>query len=714
VKDWLLNLSIAKKLMASFMFIGLGSFSVIAILALTSFMNNHEQQALQQLSILRDSKIQQIQQIQSPSAAQLQQIMALPQSVNPATELQLLSAKQLSEHQIPWQQESGTTVDDVFWSAHSPLRIAGQNYVLVASLATDVAMAPIKQIQLFTSILAVLGIIFNLFFAWYVATSFSRPIVALSTTFKRITEEGNFSLRSPNMRRTDEIGAMGQAINQHLASLQSSIDEANNVVDHIAHGHFDQRIKAQYHGDLDKLKQGINASATSVASTMQALHDVMQAIAQGNFSYRLQGVEMEGDFHSTLNQTMNTMHAAIGEISQVMEAAALGDFSQRVNMPLDGDMARLKNSINSSIQAINDALTETADIAQSMAFGNLTKRIEGSFDGRLEDLKTALNSSVENMENTVGAVLLASNSVAENSAEISRGTEQLSTRTQAQTNSLEKTANSMTSIANTITATAQQAEEAQELVTATHNSADEGTELMQEAIRAMQAIDASSQKIASIVNFIDGIAFQTNLLALNASIEAARAGEHGHGFAVVAGEVRVLAQDSAESAKDIKELVEDSVIKVSQGQQVINQVSDSFNSINASVVQVHDLVGQIDDATGEQKAMVDQINHAVKALEGLNQQNVALVEESSASSYSLSEQTQNLKQQISFFKVAHKQTLDTPFAARIETSKAAQAPIAPVAVTAAEETKGKQVTAPAASFANLVETGEGEEEWDDF
>ena len=709
MKDWLLNLSIAKKLMAAFMFIGLGSFSVIAVLAHTSFINNHQQQVLQQLSILRDSNIQQLQQVPTAAVTELQELLFLPQSMHPATQLQLLRSDQLVDDQNQWLLATGTSINDEFWNAHSPITIAGQSYILVASLATNIATAPIKQIQLFIAALVVLGIMFNLLFAWYVATSFSRPIILLSKTFKRITAEGNFSLRSPVMRRTDEIGEMGQAINQHLKNLQQSIDEANSVVGHIAHGHFDQRIKAPYFGDLDKLKQGINASADSVASTMQALDDVMQAISQGNFSYRLPGVEMAGEFHQILNQTMHTMHAAIDEISQVMEAAALGDFSQRVNLPLDGDMAGLKDSINSSIQAINEALTETADIAQSMAFGNLTKRIEGCFDGRLEDLKNALNSSVENMENTVGAVLLASNSVAENSAEITRGTEQLSTRTQAQTNSLEETANSMLSIANTITATAQQAEDAQELVTATHNSADEGSELMAEAIHAMQAINASSQKIAAIVNFIDGIAFQTNLLALNASIEAARAGEHGHGFAVVAGEVRVLAQGSAESAKDIKELVEDSVIKVSQGQQVINQVSDSFNTINASVVQLHDLVGQIDDATGEQKAMVEQINHAVKALEGLNQQNVALVEESSASSYSLSQQTQNLKQQISFFKVDSKQSLDTPFATRIETKTSVSMPTeakAAIPVYAA--------AAAIEAFNNLDEAGNNEEQWDDF
>ncbi len=181
---------------------------------------------------------------------------------------------------------------------------------------------------------------------------------------------------------------------------------------------------------------------------------------------------------------------------------------------------------------------------------------------------------------------------------------------------------------------------------------------------------------------------------------------------MVAGEVRTLAQDSAESAKDIKKLVEDSVIKVSQGQLVISQVSDSFDEINRSVVQVHDLVEQIEAATGQQKQMVDQINAAVQSLEELNQQNVALVEESSASSYSLSEQTLNLKQQISFFKVANKQTIETPVASKIAKR---------IDTTVINLEDGEQVrlqsTAEAApelvTFDSLPATQE-EEEWDDF
>ncbi len=479
MKEWLLNLNIAKKLMAAFMFIGLGSFSVIAILALYSFTDNHQQQTIQQLELLRDAKLQQFTMLPSnASEAAIQHNLKLPSNVAEATNIALLSSQAFSAQYPLLQQPSGSLINADNWLAYAQVSVNGRSQFLLISIPDAIANQPVRNIQIIMAVIAILGIGFNLAFAWFVATTFSRPISAMAATFERITKEGNFSLRSPTMQRTDEIGQMGQAMDQHLSALQQSIDEANLVIDHIAHGRFEHRMQAHYAGDFNKLKQGTNAAAESVASTMQALYKLMHAIAEGNFAYRLQGVDMEGEFRATLDHTMATMQTAIGDIAKVMEAAAQGDFSQQIDINLSGDMARLKNSINSSIYAINEALTETADIAQSMAFGNLTKRIQGDYDGRLGDLKNALNSSVENMENTVGAVLSASNSVADNSAEISRGSEQLSQRTQAQTQSLEASANSMANMAATITATAHQTEQAQILVTATHDSADEGTQLM--------------------------------------------------------------------------------------------------------------------------------------------------------------------------------------------------------------------------------------------
>ena len=189
------------------------------------------------------------------------------------------------------------------------------------------------------------------------------------------------------------------------------------------------------------------------------------------------------------------------------------------------------------------------------------------------------------------------------------------------------------------------------LVASGKKDATGGVAVVQRAVAAMSEIDQASQQIASIVDLIDGIAFQTNLLALNAAVEAARAGEHGRGFAVVAGEVRILAQKAAESANEIKVLIEDSTGKVREGSQLVDQTGEALNSIAESISKVNDIVLKIATAAGGQSSVINQVNSAEAQLEHVNQLNASLVQESSAASYSLNDQTQELITTMRFFKV---------------------------------------------------------------
>jgi methyl-accepting chemotaxis protein len=182
------------------------------------------------------------------------------------------------------------------------------------------------------------------------------------------------------------------------------------------------------------------------------------------------------------------------------------------------------------------------------------------------------------------------------------------------------------------------------------NEATGGVVVVQQAVEAMGQIDEASKKIASIINLIDGIAFQTNLLALNAAVEAARAGDHGRGFAVVAGEVRSLAQKAAQSANEIKLLIEDSSNKVKEGSHLVDKTGKALNSIAQSIKEVNDIVTEIAAATNEQSSVINQVNKAVAELEEVNQLNTALVEESSHSSLSLNNQTDDLITKMNFFK----------------------------------------------------------------
>jgi len=586
-------------------------------------------------------------------------------------------------------------------SAYTAVNILGTEWALLAEIDKSEAFSAIEELKILILKVGVIGIILIFMFAYFISRSISRPIRSLSDLFVKLDDSGDFSLRNTDITSTDEIGQMADVVNQHLESLQQAIGAANKVVSDLAQGQFEHRIELDFKGDLAKLKSGVNNSADSVEKTMDALKQVLNAIATGDFGYRLEGIEVESSFRNTLTRTMDTMEQAIGEINQVMNAAALGDFDLRVNTPLKGDLDQLKIGVNKSMSSIAEALSETTAMAEQMAYGNLTQRITGQYKGRLDELKTALNSSVENMEKTVSAVLQATDSVASNANAISRGSDDLSQRTSEQSASLEETSSSMEEMAATIEHNTNRANEATTLVTGTQKDSSSGVEVVNKAVQAMSDIEESSSKIVPIITLIDGIAFQTNLLALNASVEAARAGEHGRGFAVVAGEVRTLAQRAADAAKDIKVLIEDSSNKVKEGRSLVNQTGESLSSISESITKVSDIVTKIATATSEQTTVVNQINSAIGQLENVNQQNVALVEESSASSYSLSDQTKALKHQISFFKVTAS-GINTP---------------TDVPLKSAEEVFGKEALAEMTTPAFTTRSGpttDGDDDWQEF
>ena len=234
--------------------------------------------------------------------------------------------------------------------------------------------------------------------------------------------------------------------------------------------------------------------------------------------------------------------------------------------------------------------------------------------------------------------------------EIAHGTEDLSSRTQQQAASIEETAASMDEITSTVRQNADNASEAEKLVHAVTQQANAGGEIASNAVNAMEGINASSRKIAGIVGLIDQIAFQTNLLALNASVEAARAGENGRGFAVVAGEVRNLAGRSANAAKEIKQLVEESIDLVGNGSTLVNQAGKALEDIVIGVQRVSLLMGEIATASHEQSQGIDQVNTAVAQLDSVTQQNASLVEESSAACRSLQIQAEALMKEVAFFK----------------------------------------------------------------
>ena len=303
-------------------------------------------------------------------------------------------------------------------------------------------------------------------------------------------------------------------------------------------------------------------------------------------------------------------------------------------------------------RALGAEPAEVKRVADAVARGELSDHVPV----RAGD-EQSIMASLARMHATLRGIVQGVRDNAENlanaSAEISQGNADLSRRTEQQASALEQTAASMEEFASTVRQNADNAAQANALAAGASEVAVQGGEVVGQVVSTIKEINDSSKQIADIIGVIDGIAFQTNILALNAAVEAARAGDHGRGFAVVASEVRSLAQRSATAAKEIKTLITTSVERVEQGTILADRAGETMREAVSSIRRVTDVVGEITAATREQSAGIGEVSEAVTRMDQMTQQNAALVEESAAAAQSLSEQANQLLDQVAVFKLGN-------------------------------------------------------------
>jgi methyl-accepting chemotaxis protein len=313
-------------------------------------------------------------------------------------------------------------------------------------------------------------------------------------------------------------------------------------------------------------------------------------------------------------------------------------------------------------RSITVPLRRAVGIAETIAAGNLASDITPDSQDETGQLLRALAAMNESLVRIVSEVRGSAEVISAGTQEIASGTLDLSSRTEQQASSLEETASSMEELTSAVRQGAANAQEASRIASSAAQVAAQGGDEVAQVVERMGAISESSRKIADIIGVIDSIAFQTNILALNAAVEAARAGEQGRGFAVVATEVRNLAHRSSSAAKEIKELIEDSVDKVAAGNQFASQAGQTMGGMLSEIQRVASLMADIDASTREQTTGIEQINQAVTQMDQVTQQNAALVEEAAAAADSMQSRAEALAASVRVFVLGDRAIAAAPAA----------------------------------------------------
>jgi len=523
-------------------------------------------------------------------------------------------------------------------------------------------------------------------------------------------EKGNYT-STVKVSSKDEIGQTLQGLERMQVALRERTDQE----------HATAMENARIRTALDRVSVG--AMLADPEGKIIYVNDAAMAVFR-NRAGEIRKQLPQFDVGRILGSSFDLFHqipslqrnVLTGLTSALTSDVNMGEASLRIiaNPVVDGSGKRV-GTVVQWLDRTNEVAIENevqAVVAKAIE-GDLTARIrEESKEGFFKTLSVGVNRLLTNMADVVRSMGRAAAEVRTGSEEISRGNADLSQRTEEQASSLEETASSMEEMTSTVKNNADNAAQANQLATAAREQAERGGTVVGAAVAAMGEINASSKRIADIISVIDEIAFQTNLLALNAAVEAARAGEQGRGFAVVASEVRNLASRSAEAAKEIKTLIQDSVGKVTEGTRLVDESGKALGEIVVRVKKVTDVMAEIASSSREQASGIEQVNKAITMMDDVTQQNAALVEEASAAAQALTEQAANLTQLIARYRVGETSADEAP---RSMLRPAAAAPARLVERRApTRPMTGKKRPVAVAAAAPARSSGAAAEEWKDF
>ncbi|SDK85567.1 methyl-accepting chemotaxis protein [Methylophilus rhizosphaerae] len=450
-----------------------------------------------------------------------------------------------------------------------------------------------------------------------------------------------------------DFRSVAQEINDMVSAYVSENERFIAVIDSIGRGDLSVQLepmpgkKAAMHKSVERIRGNLKGIVDSV-NWVNAEHE------KGNIDMTLRADMFKGQF-SVLADSINNIVAGHIALNQKAMACVQAFGDGNFDAPLEqfpGQKATINQTIEkvrSNLKALN---SDAETLAKAAREGRVTVRADASrHPGDYRKIVEGMNNTLDMIVEPVLTVKAAAESINIAAREIAQGNADLSRRTEDQAANLEKTASSMDELSSTVKQNAENAREANELAAQASEVAVKGGAVVNVVVNTMSEINESARKIEAIISVIDGIAFQTNILALNAAVEAARAGEQGRGFAVVAAEVGNLAQRSSVAAREIKELINNSVNKTAEGSLQVEQAGKTMHEIVDSVKRVSVIIGEIASASNEQSTGIALVNDAVIRMDDVTQQNTALVEQAAAAAESLTDHANELATAVSVFIV---------------------------------------------------------------
>ena len=444
--------------------------------------------------------------------------------------------------------------------------------------------------------------------------------------------------------------ALSTAVNTSELEMLEKVDNHARVM--VANLEAISILDATLKQDTDNLQAQFDTylkTAASLARNMidgsQTVEPMQETVARVNAAFGQFENDMLRFRAQNYQQFIATLHESnsasqqslvIGLVLSIVIAVISGAFATAITL-----------SMSSSTNNVIEKLAE-----MNRGEGDLTQRLTSKGNDEMGELVNEFNAFVGRLDEIMAQALMNIDGLRNSSIEISAGNNNLSSQTEEQAANLEETAASMEEMTGIVNSTSENSTMANQLANQASEQALEGNKVVERTVTAMDAIQESSTRVYAIIRVIDEIAFQTNLLALNAAVEAARAGEQGRGFAVVASEVRTLAQRSAESAKEIKDLIMDSVEKIDNGSELVNQSGDTLVMLIGEISKVAEIVSGIATSSQEQASGINQVNSAISQIEEMTQRNNAQVEETAAASRSMEEQMANLVSLMTFFRTS--------------------------------------------------------------